>query len=191
MESNNLLDSETDGVGNFRIAKFSDVQADNFLQIDNITSGSRYIVVRMSGWHFVDSVVGEGEEIRFDFLDNDTGTTGSTITSQIRIDRNTDDGSIELRGTAIGVGSSDIDNRATLNTTQKAPFTMVMELNKTSNTYEVFYKDGVNPSQSLGSDRVAPDRNGNSIRFTVNNNFGSTIQEFFSIDRFAVSDTNP
>jgi hypothetical protein len=193
-ESNNLTDSFTDGAGNFKIAKFNDSAADNYLQIDNITPatvGSRFIVVRMAGWDFYDSVVGEGEEIRFDFLDSDTGTSGSTITSQIRIDRNTDSGLIELRGTAIGVGSSDIDNRATLNTTQAAPFTMVLELNKTSNTYEVFYKDGSNPSQSLGSDRVAPDRNGNSIRFTVNNNFGSTIDEFFAIDRIAVTDTNP
>lgn len=193
VDSNMLTDSFTQA-GNFRITKFNDSVADNYLQIDNITSatsGSRYIVVRMSGWNFVDSVPGEGEEIRFDFLDNDTGTSGSTITSQIRIDRNTDNGNIELRGTAIGVGSSDIDNRATLNTTQSAPFTMVMELNKTSNTYEIFYKDGTNPSQSLGADRVTPDRNGNSIRFTVNNNFGSTIDEFFSIDRIALSDTNP
>lgn len=193
-ESNNMVDSETDGAGNFRIAKFSDVIADNYLQIDNITAetvGSRYIVVRMSGWNFVDNVPGEGEEIRFDFLDNDTGTSGSSVTAQVRIDRNTDNGNIELRGTAIGVGSANIASRATLNTTQTAPFTMVLELNKTSNTYEIFYKDGTNPSQALGAAPISSLRNGNSIRFTVNNNFGSTIQEYFAIDRFALSDTNP
>jgi hypothetical protein len=192
--SNNLTDSFTDGAGNFRIAKFNDLVADNYLQIDNITSatsGSRYIVVGMSGWDFFDSVVGEGEEIRFDFLNDNTGTSGSTVAAQIRIDRNTDNGNIEIRGTAIGVGSSNILSRATLNTTQTNPFTMVLELNKTSNTYEIFYKDGSNPSQFLGAAPVAPDRNGNSIRFTVNNNFGSTIDEFFGVDRIALSDTNP
>ncbi|MCC7087306.1 MAG: hypothetical protein IT427_20070, partial [Pirellulales bacterium] len=82
--SNNLTDSFTDGAGRFRIGKFNDLAADNFLQIDNITSstvGSRYIVVRMAGWDFYDNVAGQGEEIRFDFLDNDTGTSGSTITA--------------------------------------------------------------------------------------------------------------
>ncbi|TWU29423.1 PEP-CTERM sorting domain-containing protein [Bythopirellula polymerisocia] len=193
-ESNLLTDSETDGAGNFRIAKFNDSIANNYLQIENITSstvGSRYIVVRMSGWDFYDNVPGEGEEIRFDFLDDDTGNSGSSVTSQVRIDRNTDTGDIELRGTAIGVGSSDISSRATLNTTQTSPFTMVLELNKTSNTYEVFYKDGPNPSQALGAAPISPGRNGNSMRFTVNNNFGSTLDEFFSIDRIALSDTNP
>ncbi|QEG34547.1 PEP-CTERM sorting domain-containing protein [Bythopirellula goksoeyrii] len=193
-QSNALTESFTDGAGNFRITKFSDNIASNYLQIDNITSstvGSRYIVVRMSGWDFYDSVVGEGEEIRFDFLDDDTGNSGSSVTSQVRIDRNTDTGDIELRGTAIGVGSSDISSRATLSTTQTSPFTMVLELNKTSNTYKVFYKDGSNPSQALGAAPISPDRNGNSMRFTVNNNFGSTLDEFFSIDRIALSDANP
>ena len=194
VESNLLFDSDTDGSGNFRIEKFSDDQADNYLQIDNITEstvGSRYIVVRMSGWNFVGNDPGNGEEIRFDFLDSDTGTSGSAITAQVRIDRNTDTEAIELRGTAIGVGSRDIANRAVLNTTQTAPFTMVLELNKTSDTYEVFYKDGTSPSQSLGMAPIRSERNGNSIRFTVNNNFGSTLDEYFAIDRFALSDTNP
>jgi hypothetical protein len=196
VDIDDLTDSYTDGAGSYRIAKFNDAQADNYLQIANVdpnTSGSRYIVARMSGWDFYDSVPGLGEQIRFDFLDNDTGTSGSTITAQVRIDRNTDpnSGLMELRGTAIGVGSQDIANRATLNTTQNAPFTMVLELNKTSNTYEVFYKDGSNPSQSLGSAPVAPIRNGNSVRFGVWYNFGSDIDEYFAIDRFAVTDTNP
>ncbi len=189
-----LTDSFMDGSGSYRIAKFNDAQADNYLQIANIdpnTSGSRFIAVTMSGWDFFDNVPGEGEEIRFDFLDNDTGTSGSTVTAQVRIDRNTTTEAIELRGTAIGVGSKDIVNRATLSTTQTSTFTMVLELNKASNTYEVFYKDGSNPSQSLGAAPVAPIRNGNSVRFTVNNNFGSDINEFFAIDRFALTDVNP
>jgi hypothetical protein len=189
-----LTDSFMDGSGSYRIAKFNDAQADNYLQIANVdpnTVGSRFIVVTMSGWDFYDNVVGEGEEIRFDFLDNDTGTSGSTVTAQVRVDRNTTTEAIELRGTAIGVGSADIVNRATLNTTQASTFTMVLELDKKSNKYEVFYKDGTNPSQSLGAAPVAPIRNGNSVRFTVNNNFGSDINEFFAIDRFALTDVNP
>ena len=191
---NVLTDSFTDGAGDYEIKKFNDAFAPNYLQIDDITSstvGSRFIAVDMSGWEFFDSVPGEGEEIRFAFLNDDTGTSGSAVAAEVRVDRNTDTEAIELRGLAVGVGSSDISDRATLNTAQANPFTMVLELNKTSNTYEVFYKDGSNPSQSLGMGSVVPARDGNSIRFVVNNNFGSDINEFLSIDRVALTDTNP
>ncbi len=191
-----LTDSETDGAGNFRIAKFNDAFADNFLQIDNVDSstvGSRYIVATMNGWNFRNNVPGEGEELRFAFLNDDTGNSGSTVAAEVRIDRNTDTEAIELRGLAVGAGSSNIADRATLATTQPAssPFTMVLELNKTSNTYEVFWKDGTNPSQSLGIGQVSPGRDGNSVRMVVNNNFGSDLTEFLDIDRIAVTDTNP
>ena len=187
----NLTDSFADGAGNFRVGKFNDLFAPSHLQIDDVTSGTRFIAVDVTSWEFIDSIVGEGEEIRFSFLDDTTGTSGSTVTAEVRVDRNTDTEAIELRGVAVGPGSSSISNRATLNTVQADPFTFVLELNKTSNTYEVFYKDGTNPSQSLGTGSVAPTRNGNSLRFVVNNNFGSTIDENFLIDRVAVTDTNP
>jgi hypothetical protein len=192
--SNNLTDSFTNGAGSFRIAKFNDLSADNYLQIDNITSatvGSRYIVARMSGWDFYDNVVGLGEGFWLAFLDDDSGTSGSSVTAQVLIDRNTTTEAIELRGSAIGVGSANVTSRATLNTTQSQPFTMVLELDKTSNTYKVFYKDGNNPSQLLGMAPIATARNGNSIRMAVRNNFGSTIDEFLAVDRIALTDTNP
>ena len=188
---NLLTDSFMDGAGNYKVAKFNDDFAPSYLQIANITSGSRFITVDMTSWEFFNNVVGEGEEIRFGFLNEDTGNDGSTVTAEMRIDRNTTSEAIELRGVAVGPGSSNISSRATLNTAQTNPFKMVLELNKTSNTYEVFYKDGNNPSQSLGIGSIAPTRDGNSIRFVVNNNFGSTIDEEFLIDRVALTDTNP
>jgi len=194
IDVNDLTDSFMDGAGNYKIAKFNDLFADNFLQIDDVTSatvGSRFIVAEMSGWEFFDSVPGEGEEIRFAFLEDTTGTSGSTVAAEVRIDRNTDTEAIELRGLAVGAGSNNISNRATLNTAQSNSFTMVLEMNKTSDTYEIFYKDGSNPSQSLGTGSVSPGRNGNSMRFVINNNFGSTIDEFLSIDRVALTDANP
>ena len=57
---------------------------------------------------------------------------------------------MEIQGDAIGVGSSDLSTTASFGLVQSSTVVMVLELNKKSNTYEVFYKDGSNPSQSLG-----------------------------------------
>lgn len=177
--------------GSFRITKDNENFADNFLQIDNVTSGSRFLVATMSGWDIRGFAVNEPEEIRFAFLNEDTGSSGNTVTAQVQIARNNATEAIELIGDAVGAGSTDINRRVALASAQSAPFTMVLELNKTSNTYEVFYKNGTNPSQSLGAGVIDPGRDGNSVRFVVNNNFGSDASEFFAIDRFAVTDANP
>ncbi len=191
--SGNLTESEMDGAGNFRINKFNDEAAPSYLQIANIdpnTVGSRFISVEVAGWDIRDFDAANLESVRFAFLDNDTGTSGSTITAQMRIAR-TSATEMQIEGDAIGVGSSDLSTTATFGLVQSSTVTMVLELNKTSNTYELFYKDGSNPSQSLGIGEVAPSRDGNSIRFLVDNNFGFDIDENIRINRVAVADTNP
>lgn len=106
-------------------------------------------------------------------------------------------GSMELFGDAIGTaGSFDIANTVDLPDTQANPFTMVLALDKDSNSFEVFYKDGTAPSQSLGLGGVSRARDGNSVRM-VTNNFGVenflpfSFAEQALLDRVAVSDTNP
>ena len=186
--------------GQYRVAKFSDVFAPSYLQIDDVdpnTSGSRFIVVEVAGWDirgFDPNDLTEPEEIRFGFIDEDTGTSGNTVVAQMQIARDDSIGStgdIRLEGSALGSGASSISTPAIVNTVQTDPFTMVLELNKTSNTYDVFYKDGTNPSQALGYGSVDPNRDGNSIRFVVNNNFGTDLDENFTIERIAVTDVNP
>lgn len=190
---NVLTDSFVD-TGEYVIKKFNDDFAPNYLQIDDVnssTSGSRYIVVEVAGWDIRGFDAANAEQVRFAFLNDNSGTSGSSVTAQMQIARNTTTEAIELVGDAVGVGSTDLSTTATLSTTQTNPFTMVLELDKTSNTYEVFYKDGSNPSQSLGIGTLGEGRDGNSIRFAINNNFGSDLSEFFSIDRIALTDTNP
>lgn len=181
--------------GSYLIKKANDNFGTNFLQIGNITSGKAWLVAEMKGWHF-STIIGPGEwdaaepeEIRFDILDNDTGTSGSTVTAEVEIQRDAN-GGIELNGSALGAGSSNIAATQALNPTQSAPFILVLELDKTANTYTVYYKDGANPFATLGTGNVDPARNGNSIRFVVNNNFGGT-GEFFDIDRIYLTDVNP
>ena len=184
--------------GSYRIIKEFDALASNYLQIANITSGKAYIVVDMANWKFTQfATTDPAEQVRFAFLDDDTGNSGSTITAQVQIGRNAA-GGIELTGSAIGTaGSASISNVVPLAVEQTNPFKVVLELDKDSDSFEVFYKDGSNPSQVLGLGAVSRVRDGNSIRFAVNNNFGTTndppaiIDEQFNVNRFALTDTNP
>lgn len=197
----NLLTDSFVLSGDFQVSKFSDVFAASYLQIDNVhpnTNGSRFIVVEVSGWDFIEPdpnvYISDPEQIRFGFLDEDTGTSGNSVVAQMQITRDFSTGStgdILIEGSALGSGATNLSSQDTLNTTQTGPFTMVLELDKANNKYEVFYKDGTNPSQSLGSGAVSPDRDGNSIRFVVNNNFNTALEENFLIDRISLTDSNP
>ena len=181
----------------YYIVKESSAVDANFLQINNVTSGTVYLVAQMSGWNFVNFDSANQEELRFTFLNDDDADFGATITAQMNIRRNAS-GEIVLVGDALGDGSSNIAGSALLNTMQDGPFTAVLELNKDSNSYKVFYKDGTNPTQVLGLGAVAPTRDGNSIRMAANNSFGDGsfdypffFDEFAAVDRIAVTDTNP
>jgi len=163
----------------------------------------------MSGWDIrAADAINNPEQIRFGFIDENVDgtlvTTGNAVTAQMQItSRDLGAGPVvRLEGSALGTGSTSLSQAVTLNTVQTAPFVMVLELDKTNNRYEVFYKDGTNPSQSLAQGFVSPGRDGNSIRFVANYNFGSSSfdqggipvadpGEFFSIDRVALTDTNP
>jgi hypothetical protein len=70
--------------GNYNIVKANTTLNSNFLQIDNITSGTRYLVARLSGWNFLGFDPANQEEFRMAFLNDDTGTSGSTITGRSR-----------------------------------------------------------------------------------------------------------
>lgn len=168
-----------------------------YLDIPNTDSGTVYLSATFSGWSFGTFDGSTAEQVRFTFLDDDTGTSGSTVTAQMQIRRNTTTGSMELFGDAIGTsGSFDIATTVDLPDTQANPFTMVLALDKDANSFEVFYKDGTAPSQSLGLGGVSRARDGNSVRM-VTNNFGAenflpfVVTEEALLDRVAVSDTNP
>jgi len=171
------------------VRKNNDGFATNFLQIDNITSGQAWLVAEFAGGTFAEAFdPSEREEIRFAFLDNDTGTGGSTLTAQMQIERN-DDGTVQLVGNNAGAGT-DIPGALPLPLSQDGLFTLVLALDKDANTYEVFTRDGNGPFSSLGTGDVDPTRNGNSLRFVTNNGFGAE-GEFFALDRVYLTDTNP
>ncbi len=184
--------------GVYNVVKGTLVLESNYLQLGNITSGTRYLVARMSKWDFENFDSTRLEEFRLAFLNDDTGTSGSTITAQMSIRRNAA-GNVEIVGDSLGTGSTNLPAPATIATVQSAPFTAVLEINKTSNTYKVFYKDNTSPTQVLGMGSIAPTRNGNSIRMSVNNDFSAFNTnypadppfEVFAVDRVALTDTNP
>jgi hypothetical protein len=184
--------------GVYNIVKGSQALESNYLQLGNITSGTRFLVLRAGSWSFQDFDSTRLEEFRIAFLNDDTGNSGSTITAQMSIRRNAA-GNVEIAGDSLGTGSTNLPAPAPVATDQTTPFLAVLEINKTSNTYKVYYKDGTNPSQVLGMGAIAPTRGGNSIRLAVNNNFSSGSFDYpfvppgekFAIDRIAVTDTNP
>ena len=175
-----------------------------YLDIDNVTSGKVFLEATLSSWQFNALAMGGNppvpiiEQLRFTFLNDDTGNSGNVVTAQMQVRRNAATGAMELFGDAVGTaGSFNIARTVELPNNQSAPFTMVLAVDKDSNSYEVFYKDGSNPSQSLGLGGVSRARDANSIRM-VTANFGAenipdfnVFTEFVNVDRFAVSTTNP
>ncbi|QDT00815.1 hypothetical protein [Adhaeretor mobilis] len=175
--------------GVFRIQNDDPGLNSSYLQIDNITSGTVWMVAEMDGWNFTpdpSGVSGDFEEIRFGFLTNDD-LTGSTITAQMEIERNSTTGGIEINGQALGVGSN--ISATSLSFNQAQPFTSVLKLDKTANTYQILIDDG-SGFTSIGSGNVDPARDGNSIRFSIGDNFAGS-GEFFDVDRFYITDVDP
>ncbi len=180
--------------GVFRVQKANDDFGRNYLDIDNIASGQAWLVAEMAGWNF-SSIVGspdfdsgQVEEIRFNFLNNDGADIGgSTVTAAARIER-TGGGGLQIRGLALGTGTSIAATPLSLNQTD--PFTVVLELDKDEDTYQVFIKDGDAPFTSIGSGNVDPGRDGNSLRLGFNNNFSGT-GEFFDLDRIYLTNESP
>jgi hypothetical protein len=185
--------------GAYNIVKGSLVLESNYLDISNISNGTYYLTARMSNWRFGDTAVAaEPEEFRLAFLnDDDPPGFGATITAQMQIRRNAA-GNVEISGDAILTGPDSNLTPVQVSAVQTQPFTAVLELNKTSNTYKVYYKDGSNPTQVLGMGNVDPDRGGNAVRMSANNDFSEfstdypfDVYEVFAIDRIALSNTNP
>jgi len=186
-----------DGV--FRVQKDDDFFSTRHLQIDNITSGVRYLVVENATWNIVDDNLEEPEDIGWAFLDNDSGFSGSTITAQMQLGLFAP-GTLLFEGTALGGGSSDAPSPVFFGTQQSEPVDFVLKLDRDSQTYEALFRVGDQEPVSLGvadtgiADAGAdPDglpRDGNSIRWRFNNNFGAE-GEFFEVDRVYLTDQDP
>jgi hypothetical protein len=180
--------------GNYHIQKQNQELGDAFLQIADVTSGKAWIVADFSGWSF-NSAVGvhdfnaaEPEEVRLAFLDNTTGTSGSTITGQVQLQRNTTTGGIDLVG-QLTTSGFEIGPLA-LPLSHPDRFKMVLEIDEDNETFSVYYKDHLGPYTLLGTAPHAAGRNGNSIRFRMNNSFGGG-GEYVDIDRIYVTNVNP
>ncbi len=180
--------------GSFNVYKDTNAFVSSYLQMDNVSSGKVYLITRMSSWALRDFVAAEPEEIRFGFLDEDTGDAGNTITAQFEFAR-TSSGGFELNASALGDNATNVAKTVPLSLDQTTPFTTVLEVDQDADIYKMFYQDGSNPAQFLGSGNISRFRDANSVRFVMNNNWGSdfdtTNEEHFAIDRFAIADTNP
>ena len=181
--------------GSYYIIKSSSSSDNNFLQIADITSGTRYLTAKISGWSFFET---SNEQFRLGFLNGDTEPNFSNlITAQMSLVR-LSTGEVELTGGALGTGSSPIASNVTFAAERTSPFEMTLALDKTANTYKVFYRDGAGPTQVLGSGQVDPTRAGKAIRMQSAGIFGdfaqffpSEVLDYFAVDRIALTDVNP
>jgi hypothetical protein len=184
--------------GNYNIVKPSSAVDTNFLQIANVTSGSVWYTARMANWNFVGFDPSNPEQFRISFLNDDDADFGSTITAEARIERSAVTGEIIVSGLALGAGSTNLPKTDIVATVQPGPFTLSLKLDKDSDTYAVYYKDGASATRVLGQGLIDPSRDGNSIRMVANNSFGEGsfdypffTDEVFAIDRMAISNTAP
>lgn len=191
-----------DGV--FRIAKDDDLYSTRHLQIDNITSGVTYLVAEVAGWNVLVNNFAELEDVGWAFLNNDQGFTGSTITAQMRLVVKTPT-QILLEGTALGGGSSNLPQTHFFPIEQTDPVKFALKLDRDNDEYEILYQiDGGDiisvgvgdiglDDSTNGTDGNPPDnlpRDGNSLRWRINNGFGAA-GEFFDVDRVYLTDSDP
>jgi hypothetical protein len=132
------------------------------------------------------------EEIRFGFMgtEDTTPPPSSTVLAEMMLSRNHGAGQFQISGTALGTNGTNIAP-ANINFVQQVPFVMAMEVNQTTNTYNLYYKNGNNPLNLVGTGNLEPTRDALVVRFSINNFIGDTAGEFFNLDRFYISDTPP
>ena len=180
--------------GSFSIMKADDLYYTRHLQIDNVTSGVQYLVVDIAGWNIVADNGAELEDVGWAFLDNDTGFSGSTIAAQTRLFVFAPT-VLRLEGTALGTGASNVGT-ADFGMSRSDPLSLAIKLDKDNDEYEVMYKDNTADWASLGSGNLglklddSDIRDGNSVRWRINNNFGA-LGEYFDVDRIYLTDTDP
>jgi hypothetical protein len=181
--------------GSYYVIKSTDTSDNNFLQIANVTSGVRYLTTKISGWNFFET---SNEAFRMGFVTGDTPPAFNvTITAQASLVR-TASGEVELTGGALGALSSPITSNVTFPAERTTPFEMTLAIDKSANTYEVFYRDGTAPSQVLGMGLIDPARDANAIRMQATGVFGdfaqffpSEVLDYLAVDRIALTDVNP
>lgn len=185
--------------GSYYILKTAAGSDNNFLQIDDITSGTRYLTAKIAGWDFEEA---EQEQFRLAFVNGDTEPLSSNvITAQVSLVRGTD-GTVELTGGALGTGSAPITSDVTFPAVHTGAFEMTLALDRTANKYKVFYRDEGGPTQVLGTGYIDPTRDGKAIRMQATGNYANFVSafpgsygddyiDFFALDRVALTDTNP
>ena len=175
--------------GALNIVKNDTATVNEGLAFADVSSGTLWLVGTFKNWSFPGPAIpSDVEDIRFGFMGTEdiTPPPSSTVLAEMLIRRNTASGGMEFLGTALGAGGTNT-TPVPVNTIQNSPFTMAMKVDQDTNTYEVFYKDGLNPYVSGGTGTLEPTRDALVVRFTVNNFIGDVSGEFANLDRFYVT----
>jgi hypothetical protein len=159
------------------------------LGMDDVSSGVLIMTAEFKNWAFLGTApdANNVEEIRFGFMGTEdlVPPPSSTVLAEMKLARNFDTNMMEISGSALGTAGKSIDPVA-VNNIQNDPFKMIMVVNQDTDKYEIFYKDGANPTVSIGTGNLEPTRDAIVVRMTINNFIGDETGEFANLDRFTV-----
>jgi hypothetical protein len=164
------------------------------MAFDDVSSGTLWMVAKFKDWAVLGTAPDGSnvEEIRFGFMgtEDTTPPPSSTVLAEMMLARHVPSGQFQITGTALGTAGTNV-GPASINFVQNQPFIMAMEVNQTTNQYSVYYRDGNNPLQLVGTGNLEPTRDAIVVRMSINNFIGDTAGEFFNLDRFYISDVPP
>ena len=188
--------------GSFRIQKGGEGtpvtgQVSNSLDIANVSTGKIWLVADIAGWSYTDTPSSPSERVRFAFLDNDPPAAGSsTITAEMQIDR-LPNNNLTITGDSGGTGSTaTMTSTADFSRTRSTPLKLALEVDATTDTWRISYRDGAGPwialptVGNLGERSAGVLREARSVRFAFTGTY-SEAGEFVDVDRIYVTNTTP
>jgi len=177
----------TDGSGKLVSKKPSGGIWNTYYRLPENTPKKLWVIVELAGWNLNGAKVKEA--VRAGFCATDTDDKPMVV-AQAVLERKPD-GSISLRGDALGDGSTTIaGDTSSLQQQQTTPLTIVVGLDQDAGTYSLATREMDGTTKVLGTGKTSPARAAKYVRFSIAGDL-TDPEEQVSIERIAVTDTDP
>jgi hypothetical protein len=185
--SANFDTTVTDGSGKLISKKPSGGIWNTYYRLPDNAPHQLWVVVELTGWNLNGAKVKEA--VRAGFCATDTDDKPMVV-AQAVLERKTD-GSVSLRGDALGDGSTTVTGDSSpLQQQQTSPLTIVVGLDQDAGTYSLTTRGTDGTNKVLGTGKTSPGRAAKYVRFSIAGDL-TDPEEQISIDRIAVTDTDP
>ncbi len=177
----------TDGSGKLISKKPSGGIWNTYYRLPDNAPHQLWVVVELTGWNLNGAKVKEA--VRAGFCATDTDDKPMVV-AQAVLERKPD-GSVSLRGDALGDGSTTVTgDSSSLQQQQTSPLTIVVGLDQDAGTYSLTTRGTDGTNKVLGTGKTSPGRTAKYVRFSIAGDL-TDPEEQISIDRIAVTDTDP